>query len=51
MREIHDRMPVILDSAGLNNWLNPEIHEPNELREMMKPCPDEWLSSVEVSPW
>jgi putative SOS response-associated peptidase YedK len=50
MREIHDRMPVILDDAVLDDWLSPEIHERRDLEEFMKPCPDEWLSSVEVSP-
>src|SRR5262249_18569927 len=50
MREIHDRMPVILDSASLDDWLSPEIHEQQELKELMEPCPDDWLSAVEVSP-
>jgi putative SOS response-associated peptidase YedK len=49
MREIHDRMPVILDNASLNDWLTPETHERRELKELMKPCPDEWLSAVEIS--
>jgi len=50
MQEIHDRMPVILDNASLDGWLSPEIHEPQELRELMTPCPDGWLLAVEVSP-
>ena len=50
MREIHDRMPVILDNATLNDWLSPEIHEQRELKELMKPCPDEWLLAEEISP-
>ena len=49
MREIHDRMPVILDNASLDDWLNPETHERKELQELMRPCPNEWLSAVEVS--
>src|SRR5439155_11662125 len=36
MREIHDRMPVILDSSGLADWLNPEIHERKALEEIMQ---------------
>jgi len=48
MREIHDRMPVILDQKVIEDWLNPEIHE-SELKELMKPCPDEWLAKAEVS--
>ena len=49
MREIHDRMPVILDQNVIEDWLNPEIHERQELEEFMKPCPDEWLAAVEIS--
>jgi putative SOS response-associated peptidase YedK len=50
MREIHDRMPVILDNSVLDDWLSPEIHERQDLSALMEPCPDEWLSAVEVSP-
>src|SRR5215813_6942899 len=49
MREIHDRMPVILDSSVLEDWLNPEIHERELLQELLQPCPDKWLSATEVS--
>ena len=49
MREIHDRMPVILDQNVIEDWLNPELHERKDLQELMKPCPDEWLSKAEVS--
>src|SRR5262249_18165270 len=50
MREIHDRMPVILDASVLDEWLSAETHEPKELKALMKPCPDDWLSAFEVSP-
>jgi putative SOS response-associated peptidase YedK len=50
MREIHDRMPVILDASALDDWLSPETHERKELDHFMKPCPDDWLSAEEVSP-
>ena len=35
MREIHDRMPVILDSSGEADWLDPEIHERKALDEIL----------------
>jgi putative SOS response-associated peptidase YedK len=38
MREIHDRMPVILDSSVLEDWLNPEIHEREILEELLQPA-------------
>jgi putative SOS response-associated peptidase YedK len=49
MREIHDRMPVILDSSGMAHWLDPEIHERKALEEILQPCPDSWLAAAEVS--
>jgi putative SOS response-associated peptidase YedK len=49
MREIHDRMPVILDSSVLEDWLNPEIHERERLQEMLQPCPDKSLAATEIS--
>ena len=50
MREIHDRMPVILDRSAEDDWLDPEIHEREALQELLKPCPDAWLSAIEISP-
>ena len=49
MREIHDRMPVILGRSDEDAWLDPEVHEQNELQELFKPCPSSWLTAVEVS--
>jgi putative SOS response-associated peptidase YedK len=50
MREIHNRMPVILGRADEEEWLDPEVHEQSVLQRMFKPCPSEWLTAVEVSP-
>ena len=50
MREIHDRMPVILGRADEEEWLDPEVHEQSALQRMFNPCPSEWLTAVEVSP-
>jgi putative SOS response-associated peptidase YedK len=50
MREIHDRMPLILHSSVIDDWLSPETHERKELEAFMKPCSDDWLSAAEVSP-
>jgi putative SOS response-associated peptidase YedK len=49
MSGIHDRMPVILGPDGLDDWLDPEIHEQDALQKMMQPCPSAWLESSEVS--
>jgi putative SOS response-associated peptidase YedK len=50
MREIHDRMPVILGRSDEDDWLDPEIHEQEALQVLMKPCPSSWLTACEVSP-
>jgi putative SOS response-associated peptidase YedK len=49
MREIHDRMPVILDNRLVADWLEPEIHERTELEQILQPCSDAWLTKAEVS--
>jgi putative SOS response-associated peptidase YedK len=49
MKEIHERMPVILARSDEDAWLDPDVHEQEELKAIMKPCPAEWLQTVEVS--
>jgi putative SOS response-associated peptidase YedK len=43
---VHDRMPVILAPAGYERWLDPAI----DARDLLVPCPVEWLDAVPVSP-
>jgi putative SOS response-associated peptidase YedK len=50
MREIHDRMPVILGRSDEDAWLDPEVHEQELLLKLLKPCPSSWLTAIEVSP-
>jgi putative SOS response-associated peptidase YedK len=50
MRTIHDRMPVILAREEEQEWLDAEVHKQSLLERMLKPCPSEWLTAVEVSP-
>src|SRR5262249_10101974 len=49
MREIRDRMPVILDSSLVADWLDLEIQDRKDLEQILKPCPDAWLTKAEVS--
>jgi putative SOS response-associated peptidase YedK len=49
MRGIHDRMPVILGSSSIDEWLDPEVHEIDALRKLLQPCPTEWLGAAEIS--
>ena len=49
MTTIHDRMPVILAKEQIDDWLSPEIHEPDVLKNMLQPCSDDWLTCGEVT--
>ena len=49
MTQIHDRMPVILAQEQNDDWLSPEIHEPETLKSMLQPCSNEWLACSEVT--
>src|SRR5690606_22119793 len=49
VRDIHDRMPVILeDEDAWRRWLDPESDE-ETLRELMRPCDPALLEIFEVS--
>ncbi|MBN1954908.1 MAG: SOS response-associated peptidase [Anaerolineae bacterium] len=46
---IHNRMPVILDPAAYELWLDPVEREPNELQEWLRPYPAEQMAAYAVS--
>lgn len=41
LRPLHERMPVILDSASYDQWLDPEFTEPEPLEKLLVPYPAE----------
>ncbi len=43
--ELHNRMPVILDQADYDAWLDPTRGG----QELLRPCPEEWLEAVPVN--
>jgi putative SOS response-associated peptidase YedK len=49
MADIHDRMPVILDRQDIDHWLDPDVHEPERVLPLIRPCPSEWLTAYAVS--
>lgn len=49
MKNIHDRMPVILKPEDEKVWLNPEITDYQQLNHLLKPLPEELMEAVEVS--
>lgn len=46
MREIHDRMPVILSGGDARRWIEGEV---DEARELIGACDDDWLRAWRVS--
>ncbi len=49
MRPIHDRMPVIVEGAGLRAWLDVENVRFDDLRGQLKPMASDVLECREVS--
>lgn len=49
MSSIHDRMPVILRKEDEGEWLDPSNQDVLKLKELLRPCPTEWLEMYEVS--
>lgn len=45
---LHDRMPVVLDPADLQRWLDPETFDVGALADLLQPCPDDWLVAYPV---
>jgi putative SOS response-associated peptidase YedK len=48
MRPLHDRMPVMLDAAGREAWLDA-TSAPQDLQALLAPAPDELLEAWPVS--
>jgi putative SOS response-associated peptidase YedK len=47
MREIHDRMPAVLDPDVESTWLDPDA-DPDALLELLGPAPNDLLTAREV---
>jgi len=45
---IHDRMPLILDPADFDLWLDPNMHDPNQLLQLYRPYPADRLTAYKV---
>jgi putative SOS response-associated peptidase YedK len=49
LSDIHQRMPVVLDTAGMDRWLDPGLQEPDELVSLLEPAPSAWFAAHPVS--
>ena len=50
VRQLHDRMPVILGEDEWPLWIDPEITDPGLLSDLLRPAPDGLLELRAVSP-
>jgi hypothetical protein len=49
MRDIHDRMPVILSAEDHDAWLDPRNQSVASLKQLVKPCADSTMAAHAVS--
>lgn len=49
LREIHPRMPAVLDPKNYSVWLEPTHGDAASLRAMLAPAPEDWLVAYPVS--
>ncbi|HSG31292.1 MAG TPA: SOS response-associated peptidase [Thermodesulfobacteriota bacterium] len=49
MAQIHDRMPVILSGEGRYKWLDPDIKDAAELKQLLVPYPSEEMEAWPIS--
>jgi putative SOS response-associated peptidase YedK len=50
LEPIHNRMPVILDEAAADDWMNPREPDPRALKRLLVPAADELLVTRPASP-
>ena len=43
---IHDRMPVVLDERGADDWMNPLERDPLSLKRLPVRAPGDWNASI-----
>ena len=48
IQALHDRMPVLLDAAGLERWLDPGNRDPSTLVDLLRPAADDLLDAYPV---
>ncbi len=49
LESVHSRMPVVLDEASWDTWLDPETNDFGLLESMLVPAPDDWFEMYPVS--
>jgi putative SOS response-associated peptidase YedK len=47
--QLHDRMPVILEPASLDRWLDPATRDLAAVADLLRPCADDLLEAYPVA--
>ncbi len=50
LRQVHDRMPVMLHPEDYDRWLDPQNHDTEALQSLLRPYESEAMLSYAVSP-
>jgi putative SOS response-associated peptidase YedK len=50
LRPIHNRRPVILSDENADDWMNPRQADPLALKRLLRPAPDDLLTTQAASP-
>jgi putative SOS response-associated peptidase YedK len=51
LREVHDRMPVVLERQDVARWLDPAVQLAAALKPLLAPCPSQRLTMYPVGPY
>lgn len=51
LKDIHERMPVILHPEDYDAWLDPKIQDPTAVLPLLKPYPVEEMEAYPVGPY
>jgi len=49
VRPVHDRMPVIIEPADYEHWLDPHIQQADSLKPLLRPYPPDNMTACPVS--
>ena len=49
MKEIHDRMPVILNKEARYKWLDTDLKDVSDLKQLLLPYPSEEMGAYKIS--
>jgi putative SOS response-associated peptidase YedK len=49
IRQIHDRMPVVIQPEDFERWMDCKTQEPREVADLMRPAQEDFFEAIAVS--